>query len=428
MKKKLIGLVAILICLTSVLTSCYGPFFDDEDTSEEASSSNESSLDEDSSVSDVIEGSTSSTTDENDGSDNDISSDEVLNNEDGVVNEVEKETFEGVVGDASIADLYDYCIDSCVSIVCTVVYEVQGFFGTTTQEGSSLGSGFVIEGGYIVTNQHVVEDAKKISVVFSDGEEVEATLVGEDETCDIAVLKVNTSKTLYPVKLGDSDDLRIGEEVIAIGTPSALEFAGTLTYGVVSGLNRKIDVTDETTGRVLRTMYLIQTDATLNPGNSGGPLFNMKGEVVGINNMKLVDSYEGIGFSIPINGAMSIINALIEGTELPDSGYAVTSAYLGITGISVSDVRESYGFGTDVPDGVFVNSIERNSSAYGAGLSAFDIITKFQGVEVKSITELKAELEKYNAGTEVTMEIYRMDRKGESGTTLEIKFKLDKAS
>jgi len=425
-KSKIICVAALLISVIMTMTSCAGlselmEILNSSEASEE--SQNESSENK----SEEAKDESASSDNSNESGDSEASKDSSDDAED-VLNEVSKEEFEGASGEAPIADLYDYCIDSCVSIVCTVEVTSQGIWGSpSTYETTSLGSGFIIEGGHIVTNHHVIDDAKEIKVVFSDEVEVKAELVGSDETYDIAVLKVKTDKALTPVKLGDSSKIRIGEEVIAIGTPSGIEFAGTLTYGVVSGLNRKIEITDDF-GKVLRTMYLIQTDATLNPGNSGGPLFNMKGEVIGVNNMKLISSYEGIGFSIPINGAMEIINALIKGEELPDSDYATTAAYLGIEGATVSAVREDYNLGKNVPDGVLVVSVERKSAIYKAGLSAYDVITKFEGVEVKSIEELKNELAKHNAGKEVTIEIYRASRSGDTGETLTIKFKLEKAN
>ncbi len=427
-KSKIVCVAALLISVIMIMTSCAGltdlmEILNSSEVSEE--SQNDSSKTESETEKNESASLEESETSEN--SENEKSEDSESEDADDVLNEVSKEEFEGVMGDSPIADLYDYCIDSCVSIVCTVEVTSQGIWGKpTTYETTSLGSGFIIQGGHIVTNHHVIEDAKEIKVVFNGGDEVKAELVGSDETYDIAVLKIKTDKSLTPVKIGDSSNIRIGEEVIAIGTPSGIEFAGTLTYGVISGLNRKVEVTDDY-GKVLRTMYLIQTDATLNPGNSGGPLFNMKGEVIGVNNMKLVSSYEGIGFSIPINGAMEIINALIKGEDLPDSDYATTAAYLGIEGATVSMVREDYNLGKNIPDGVLVVSVERKSAIYSAGLNAYDVITKFEGVEVKSIEELKAELSKHSAGKEVTVEIYRASRSGETGETLTLKFKLDKA-
>ncbi len=430
-KSKIICVAALLISVIMTMTSCAGltdlmEILNSSEISEESQNDNSKAESEaEKNESEASENSEMTNNSEN--SENEKSESAESDEADDVLNEVSREEFEGTMGESPIADLYEYCIDSCVSIVCTVEVTSQGIWGNpTTYETTSLGSGFIIEGGYIVTNHHVIDDAKETKVVFNDGDEAEAEIVGSDETYDIAVLKIKTNKALTPVKIGDSSSIRIGEEVIAIGTPSGIEFAGTLTYGVISGLNRKIEVTGDS-GKVLRTMYLIQTDATLNPGNSGGPLFNMKGEVIGVNNMKLVSSYEGIGFSIPIKGAMEIINALIKGEELPDSDYATTAAYLGIEGATVSKVREDYNLGKNIPDGVLVVSVERKSAIYEAGLNAYDVITKFEGVEVKSIEALKAELSKYSAGKEVTVEVYRASRSGETGETLTLKFKLDKA-
>ncbi len=417
--KKIIFVLTLALCVSTALTSCQG-------LNELAELLNSSESIEESSGDASAEASSESSEDSSEDASKETSGDE--SDSDDVMNEVSREEYEGTMGDAPIADLYEYCIDSCVSIVCTVVVENNSIWGApSSYETTSLGSGFVIEGGYVVTNHHVIEDSKEIKVVFNDGDEVKAELVGSDKTCDIAVLKIKTDKELVPVKIGDSSAVRIGEEVIAIGTPSGIEFAGTLTYGVISGLNRKIEITDDY-GKVVRTMYLIQTDATLNPGNSGGPLFNMKGEVIGVNNMKLVSTYEGIGFSIPINGAMEIIKALINGEDLPDSGYATTAAYLGIKGATVSDAKKEYNLPDNVPDGVLVVEIERKSSAYTAGLSNYDIITKFEGVEIKNIDDLKNELSKHSAGKEVTVQVYRLSRSGNTGETLTFTFKLDKAS
>lgn len=413
--KKIIFVLTLALCVSTALTSCQG-------LNELADLLNSSESIEQSSV----DTSTTSSEETSEDASKESSGDD--SGSDDVMNEVSREEYEGTMGESPIADLYEYCIDSCVSIVCTVVVENNSIWGgSSSYETTSLGSGFVIEGGYIVTNHHVIDDAKEIKVVFNDGDEAKAELVGSDKTCDIAVLKIKTDKEVVPVKIGDSSAVRIGEEVIAIGTPSKLEFAGTLTYGVISGLNRKMEIKDDY-GKLVRTMYLIQTDATLNPGNSGGPLFNMKGEVIGINNMKLISTYEGIGFSIPINGAIEIIKALINGEELPDSGYATTAAYLGITGASVSDVKEEYNLPDDVPDGVVVVEIERKSAAYKAGVSNFDIITKFEDVEIKKFDDLKNELSKHNAGKEVTIQVYRPSRSGNTGETLTFTFKLDKAN
>jgi serine protease Do len=413
--KKRIGILSLVICIALVFASCNS-----------STPVNNSGEDTSSSVSSVEEASKveSEVSDDNASAEKPSQSvSEVLQSN----NTQSNDEFQATNTKTSLADLYDFCIDSCVSVVCVVEKVVQGFWGEQVQEGTSLGSGFVIEGGYIVTNHHVIEEAKTIEVVFNDDDKIKATLVGSDKTFDIAVLKLNENKEVKPVKIGDSGALRIGEDVIAIGTPSSIEYAGSLTYGVISGLNRKIDVFDDN-GKVQRTMYLIQTDATLNPGNSGGPLFNMKGEVVGVNNMKLVSSYEGIGFSIPINGAMDVVKALIEGKEAPDSDYAVSAAYLGISGRDVKEIKDLYNLGDEVPDGVFVTSVDKKSAIYKAGLDLYDVITEFAGVKITSVEGLKAELKKYNAGKEVSAKIFRQSRDGKTNETITITFKLDGVS
>ncbi len=416
-KKKKIGILALAICISLAFASC-DPSTPVNNSSEDISSSVSSAEDAESAA-----GETSAAESEASEAESEEDAEESLQND----NKQSGDEFQVTNTKTSLADLYDFCIDSCVSIVCSVETVVPGFWGDQVQEGSSLGSGFVIDGGYIVTNHHVIDGAKTMDVVFNDNDKVKASLVGSDETYDIAVLKLDGKKEVKAVKIGDSSKLRIGEDVIAIGTPSAIEYAGTLTYGVISGLNRKIEVVGDN-GNVKRTMYLIQTDATLNPGNSGGPLFNMKGEVIGVNNMKLVSSYEGIGFSIPISGAMEVVEALIEGKDAPDSDYAVSAAYLGISGRDVSEVKDMYNLGDEVPDGVFVTSVDKKSAIYEAGLDLYDIIIEFNGVKVAGIDELRAELQKHSAGKEVSAKIFRQSRDGKTNETITITFKLDKAS
>ncbi len=415
--KKRIGILSLVICIALAFASC-DPGAPVNNSSEDISSSVSSAED-----AEAAAGETSAAESEASEAESEEDAEASLQND----NKQSGDEFQVTNTKTSLADLYDFCIDSCVSIVCSVETVVPGFWGDQVQEGSSLGSGFVIDGGYIVTNHHVIDGAKTIEVVFNDNDKVKASLVGSDETYDIAVLKLDGKKEVKAVKIGDSSKLRIGEDVIAIGTPSAIEYAGTLTYGVISGLNRKIEVFGDN-GNVKRTMYLIQTDATLNPGNSGGPLFNMKGEVIGVNNMKLVSSYEGIGFSIPINGAMEVVEALIEGKDAPDSDYAVSAAYLGISGRDVSEVKHMYNLGDEVPDGVFVTSVDKKSAIYEAGLDLYDIIIEFNGVKVAGIDELRAELQKHSAGKEVSAKIFRQSRDGKTNETITITFKLDKAS
>ncbi len=331
----------------------------------------------------------------------------------------------------SLAELYQKCSGSCVTIICDVEIN-NGFY---TQEGRSLGSGFIIEGEkdgekgyYIVTNHHVIDDAKSITVKYSDGKTYDAKLLGSDELCDIAVLKTDRTD-VTPIEIGDSSKLAVGQWVVAIGTPSAEELQNTMTYGIISGLNRKVPMTNDV-GTVVKTMTVIQTSATINPGNSGGPLINMAGQVVGITAMKLMDEYEGIGFALPSSEASTIINSLIEYGRVVDgsgSSFVTGTAQLGITGQTVTDdVRDTYSLG-DCPDGVLVVNVTRGTAAYEAGLSIYDVITEFDGEEVDTIEGLKELISQHNAGDKVTLKYYRIGRRGEESGYHSITFKLDSA-
>lgn len=315
-------------------------------------------------------------------------------------------------------ELYEKCSVSCVSIICTF----------DKSSGYALGSGFVLsEDGYIATNHHVIEDADKITVQFYDGTEYEATLIGSDSVTDLAVLRIE-AEGLVPAELGDSSKVSVGEPVVAIGTPYDITLAGTMTSGVVSGLARDVECTDDY-GNVVKTMTLIQTDASINPGNSGGPLFNINGQVIGINTLKLMDEYEGIGFSIPITDAIQVFETLVKYGELPDYGdtdFVKTAPKLHITVMSVSDARNSVEYGRyiskDAPDGVYVTQVTPGTAIYEAGLEVYDIITEFNGVDLEGSDDLAAELAKCSAGDTVTIKVYH---RGEYKT---LTFKLDKAA
>ena len=315
-------------------------------------------------------------------------------------------------------ELYDKCSVSCVSIICT--------YNKTS--GYSLGSGFVLSAdGYIATNHHVIEDADHITVQFYDGREYEATLIGSDSATDLAVLRIE-AKNLVPAELGDSSKVSVGEPVVAIGTPYDISLAGTMTSGVVSGLARDVECTDDY-GNVVKTMTLIQTDASINPGNSGGPLFNINGQVIGINTLKLMNEYEGIGFSIPISDATQVFELLVKYGHLPDDSdtdFVKTSPKLHISVMSVSDARNSVEYGrfisSDAPDGVYVIEVTPGTAIYEAGLEIYDIITEFNGKTLKSKEDLATELAKCSAGQQVTVKVYH---RGEYKT---LTFKLDKAA
>lgn len=294
---------------------------------------------------------------------------------------------------------------SVVSISCTVKAAT---YGGMISQGTSSGSGFILtEDGYIVTNHHVIENATATKVIVSTGEEYEATVVGHDSANDVAVLKIE-AKDLPAVTLGSSDDLYIGDMVAAIGNPLGT-LSATMTVGYVSGKNREI-VTESNT-----SINMIQTDAAINAGNSGGPLFNMYGEVVGITSAKYSGtsssgaSIEGIGFAIPINDVMSIIG------DLRDFGY-VTGAYLGVT---VQDTDASLSTKYGLPSGAYVVTVNEGSCAEKSGLQPKDIIIGLGDYEVSSVNELTRTLRKFKAGDQTILTIIR------SGERMTLEITLD---
>lgn len=266
---------------------------------------------------------------------------------------------------------------------------VRDFFGDVYESGGT-GSGIIIDKeGYIVTNNHVIEGAKNVVVILKDGKELDATLVGTDPQTDLAVIKVN-QKNLPFAELGDSSKLEVGELAVAIGSPMGTEYAGSVTAGIISGLDRQVAVAD-------RNMKLIQTDAAINPGNSGGALVNTKGQVIGINTLKLVESkVEGMGFAIPINEAKPIVQQLIQNKK-------VVRPYLGIQGATISKAdADKY----DLPTGVYIADVVEYSGADRAGLKRGDVITKLDGKRISKIEEIVEIVRKHKVGDIVEIEIY----------------------
>ena len=287
-------------------------------------------------------------------------------------------------GGLSLQDIYEKNIPSVVSISCS-------FSG-----GSASGTGLILsEDGYIVTNSHVVEGAKAIEVLLSDGRILQASLVGADTVSDLAVLQV-TADDLIPAVLGDSTSLRVGDLVVAIGDPLGIELRGTMTDGIVSAINRDVDVGG-------RTMSLIQTNAALNSGNSGGPLINCYGQVIGINTMKMGDSMsyagvEGLGFAIPSTTVSDIVNQLIE------KGYVSGRPHLGIEGETISSFYQFY---YRLPKGLFITKIDPESSAEKAGLETGDILISIDGVNITSSHVLETLLYGYTPGDTMKAVVYR---------------------
>ena len=274
--------------------------------------------------------------------------------------------------------------------------EYKGFFA---QDVEGIGSGFIInEDGYILTNYHVVElaisnNTKDVTVILSTGEEIAAKVVNYDQNRDIAMVKlVDGTKVPAVVELGDSDGLYVGQEVVAIGTPLGKNFAQTLTKGIVSGVNRNLTTEGGNTGDY------IQTDTAINSGNSGGPLINTKGEVIGINTAKLSGqsetTIEGMGFAIPINDAKDRIESL-------------SKPILNL-GITVREVNSELAKQNNLPkEGLWVVGVTENSPAAKAGIQPSDLIVKFDGKEVKTFDELTKLKNNKNAGDKVEIVVYR---------------------
>lgn len=263
------------------------------------------------------------------------------------------------------------------------------FFGRV-YEGQGTGSGIIYDNqGHIITNNHVVEGVQNITVILHDGKELEANVVGRDPQTDLAVIKVDPAG-LIPAELGDSSKLEVGELAVAIGSPMGTEYAGSVTAGIISGLNRKVNVGDN-------SIRLIQTDAAINPGNSGGALVNSEGKVVGINTIKFATTtVEGMGFAIPINEAKPIVETIIKNKK-------VARPYMGITGRTITkEIAEEY----KIPQGVLVESVVAYSAAERAGIKRGDIITKFDGKRINTIEELVASINEHKVGDTVQVEIF----------------------
>ncbi len=273
-------------------------------------------------------------------------------------------------------------------------YGYYGFFGGDVNEEieQSSGSGVIISAdGYIVTNNHVVENATKISVILNTGEEYEGKVVGKDASTDLAVVKIEATGLTF-AQMGTSSNLRVGETAIAIGNPLGQEFAGTTTQGIISGLNRSVTIDN-------KTMNLIQTDAAINPGNSGGALVNEYGHLIGINTAKISSStLEGLGFAIPIDEAKPIIQELIS------NGYVTGRPVIGIAGRAVTkEDAEAY----NLKVGVYVSSLTPNGPAHMAGVKIGDIIIECDGEPVETVDDINEIKNKKSPGDEISVKIYR---------------------
>ena len=289
----------------------------------------------------------------------------------------------------SLQQIYEKVYPSVASISCI------------KSGGSGTGTGIVMSrDGYVITNYHVIEEAQQIYVLLGENDRYEAELVGGDEITDLAVLKVQAAN-LQKAEFGDSDVLRVGDAVVAIGDPLGTQLRGTMTDGIVSAINRDLNLSG-------RKMTLIQTNAALNSGNSGGPLINCYGQIVGINTMKIGNYYsssgatvEGIGFAIPITQAKPILDELIS------QGYVSGRPAIGIQGQAI-DLRGQLFY--HLPAGVLITGILEDSDAHQKGLEPDDVIVGFNGMEISSLDDLVAAKDDYEAGDLVELTIYRGGR------------------
>lgn len=278
---------------------------------------------------------------------------------------------------------------------------------STTAAGSGTGSGIIVtEDGYIATNSHVVNDSKatKVQVLLFDGRQYEAAIVGIDKITDLAILKID-ARNLPAAAFGNSDQLVVGDDVVAIGNPSGVEYASSMTRGMISGLDRTVSYSDAS------NMTYIQTDTAISPGNSGGALVNFYGQVVGITSSKISGvSYEGLSFAIPMTKAKPILDDLIA------NGHVSGRTRLGITGSSVTQQEQMYG----VPAGVRIAEIQEGSSLEGTEARSGDIITRIDGKDISGMSQLYQVLGLHKPGDKVQMTLYRADELTNRGKDIEI--------
>ena len=270
---------------------------------------------------------------------------------------------------------------------------VRDFFNRVQLAERGYGSGVIYDkSGLIVTNNHVVDGASEIIVSLADGRSAQGKVLGTDAATDLAVVKIDLDN-LPVAEFGDSSTVQVGEPAIAIGNPLGMEFRGSVTVGIISALNRSVEIGE-------KKFTLFQTDAAINPGNSGGALVNADGEIIGINSAKIaVSNVEGIGFAIPINNVKPIIK------ELASKG-RVAHPYVGASLIDKT-IAKQYGFDMDLHDGLFIMKLSKGGPLARAGARTGDIITEFNGVKVQSVAALRDEIAKHKVGDQVNITVLR---------------------
>ncbi|MCY7779015.1 trypsin-like peptidase domain-containing protein [Bacillus haynesii] len=294
------------------------------------------------------------------------------------------------------------------SVVGVINIQKTGVWDGDSEAGTGSGVIYKKDGNtsHIVTNHHVIEGASQIEVSLNDGTRIPAKLIGSDKLMDLAVLQVNSNKIKAAVEFGNSDKVKTGEPVIAIGNPLGLQFSGSVTQGIISGTERAVPVDSNGDGQPDWNAEVLQTDAAINPGNSGGGLFNIDGKVIGINSMKIAESaVEGIGLSIPANLAIPVIEDLETYGE-------VRRPYLGIEMKSLGDIasyhwQETLKLPKNVTSGVVVMGVQPVSPAGRAGLKELDVIVEFNGDRVYDIVDLRKKLYTKNVGDKVKIKYLR---------------------
>lgn len=312
----------------------------------------------------------------------------------------------------SIADIVENLSPAIVGI--TKMQTGRDMFRNSKIESveSGTGSGVIFkkegDAGYVITNNHVIEGAESIEVTLFNGEKVAAELIGTDALTDIAVLKIDAEHVTTVAELGDSSSLRTGENVIAIGNPLGEEFSRTVTQGIISGVDRTIDVT---TSEGDWALNVIQTDAAINPGNSGGPLISMSGEVIGINSLKISQNgVEGLGFAIPSNDVIPIADELMKNGK-------IQRPFIGVSLIEMTEIpayylQENMKLPEDVREGVIVGNVSQGSPADEAGLQQQDVIILMNETAIKNASELRRFLyTKTKIGEEIDVTLYRAGEK-----------------
>lgn len=318
---------------------------------------------------------------------------------------------EVTINEKGISDSVEKIYDSVVVITSSKDDDIIG-----------SGTGFMYkkenDSVYIITNNHVVSDGNKFNVIFNDGEKLEGVLMAGDVFADIAVIKIKANKDMKIASLGTGKDLRLGDTVFTVGAPVGSQYSGTVTRGIISGLDRLVSISLGNSNNDW-IMKVIQTDAAINPGNSGGPLVNSNGEVIGVNTLKLVkDEIEGIGFALPIEDVMKAV-------EILEKGNKIERPFFGIGLLDLDDKLQLYQLGIvidgSVKKGVVVSEVTSDSPASKIGLKSGDVVIEVNGVKIEDKATFRYELYKYTPNEEITIKYIR-DKK-----ELSAKVKLEKA-